>query len=64
MPNNPTANAHFVSIAARMIRPEMTQSDYDKLREVAEMLNPNKLGYVKTLNDDVRKIAPEIETRD
>ncbi len=60
----PEVNAHFVSIAARMINPEMTQSDYDKLREVAEMLNPNKLGYVKTLNDDVRKIAPEIETRD
>jgi hypothetical protein len=63
MPNNPNANAAFISIAAKLIKPDMTQSDYDKLRDVAEMLNPNKMGYVKTLNDDVEKIAPSIKRR-
>jgi len=64
MPNNPAANAEFVRIAAKLVRPEMTQDDYNKLRDVAEMLNPTKRGYVKTLNDDVRKIAPHIVIAD
>ena len=64
MPNQPELNAWYVSIAARLIRPEMRQSDYTQLRRVAEILNPDKRGYVKILNDDVRKVAPHIEITD
>lgn len=64
MKNSPGINAQFIRVAARMIKADMTQSDYDKLREVAEMLNPNKLGYVKSLNNDVKRKAPFIKTRD
>lgn len=61
MPNNEFANAKFVEIAAKMIKPDMTQTDYDKLREVAGMLNPTGNGFVKMLNDDVKRVAPKIK---
>ena len=61
MPNNENANAKFVEIAAKMIKPDMTQTDYDKLREVAGMLNPTGNGFVKMLNDDVKRVAPKIK---
>jgi len=61
MPNNPNANAKFVEIAAQLIKPDMTQSDYNKLRDVAEMLNPTGNGFVKILNNDVARVAPNIK---
>lgn len=61
--NREQHNAMYVSIAAKLVRPEMTQDDYDKLRDVAGILNPNERGYVKILNDDVAKLAPHIERR-
>jgi len=60
---NPDVIGKFVALAAQLITPDMTQSDYDKLYDVAAILNPNKRGYVKTLNDDVTKIAPHIARR-
>lgn len=60
---NPDVIAKFVELAARLITPDMTQSDYDKLRDVAAILNPSENGFVKTLNDDVTKIAPHITRR-
>jgi len=58
--SNMQRNSQFVSLAAQLIRREMTQGDYDKLYEVAVMLNPTKNGYVRLLNHDVSKIAPHI----
>lgn len=60
---NPDVIAKFVSLAAQLIAPDMTVSDYEKLRDIAGILNPSGNGFVKTLNSDVAKIAPFIKRR-
>lgn len=60
---NPDVNAKFIALAVSLVTPIMTQSDYDKLRDVADVLNPDGEGYVKMLNDAVRETAPFIEIR-
>ena len=60
---NPDVIGKFIELAARLITPDMIQSDYNTLRDVAGILNPNERGYVASLNRDVEKIAPHITRR-
>lgn len=53
----------FVRLAGILVNDTMTQDDYDKLRDIAGVLNPSGNGYVRMLNDDVTKLAPHIERR-
>jgi hypothetical protein len=59
---SPSPAAKFISLAAELVRPGMTQSDYDKLQEVAAMLNPRGgiFGFQNKLNESVANVAPEI----
>lgn len=61
--NREQHNAAFVRAAAILVRADMTQDDYDKLRDIAGILNPSGNGYVKILNDDVTNLAPHITRR-
>jgi len=57
-----TPAAKYISLAAELVRPEMSQSDYDKLQTVAALLNPRGgiFGFQNRLNESVAAIAPEI----
>jgi hypothetical protein len=61
--NREQHNARFVRAAAVLVRHDMTQDDYDKLRDIAGILNPSGNGYVRILNNDVAKLAPHITRR-
>lgn len=56
--------AKFVALVAELLESDMTQADYDKLREIAGILNPNGRGFVAMLNRDVEKRFPNIQRRD
>lgn len=64
---NPDVIAKFIStVAGFMTADEMTQADYDKLRDVAGILNPRGgyFGFVARLNRDVERQFPNIQRRD
>ncbi|QEQ93676.1 hypothetical protein SEA_ZUKO_98 [Streptomyces phage Zuko] len=58
-----TAAAKFISLAAELVRPDMSQDDYDKLQTVAALLNPRGgiFGFQNKLNESVAAVAPEIK---
>lgn len=55
--------AKFIALAAALVRPEMSQEDYDKLQTVAALLNPRGgiFGFQNKLNESVANVAPEIK---
>lgn len=57
-----TGAAKFIALAAELVRPDMSQDDYNKLQIVAALLNPRGgiFGFQNKLNESVAKIAPEI----
>ena len=64
--HNPEIIGKFISLVASfMIADEMSQTDYDKLREIAAVLNPSESerGFVGMLNRDVNRQFPEIQIR-
>lgn len=60
--NETPSTAKYISLAAELVRPEMSQSDYDKLQSVAAMLNPRGgiFGFQNRLNESVSAVAPHI----
>lgn len=57
------AAAKFISLAAELVRPEMTQEDYDRLQIVAALLNPRGgiFGFQNKLNESVAAVAPDVK---
>lgn len=62
---NPDVIGKFISLTAELLSDEMTQADYDKLREIAAILNPSESerGFVGMLNRDVARLHPHINRR-
>ncbi len=58
-----TATDKFIRLAAELVCPEMSQSDYDKLQIIAALINPRGgiFGFQNRLNDSVSAVAPEIK---
>lgn len=58
------ANIDYIILAAELVRPGMTQADYDKLQPIAAELNPRGgiFGFQNRLNLSVAEVAPEITT--
>lgn len=63
---NPDVIGKFISLTAELLSADMTQADYDKLREIAGILNPGggAFGFVSRLNGDVERLHPHIQRRD
>lgn len=57
------ATAKFISLAAELVRPEMSQEDYDRLQIVAALLNPRGgiFGFQNRLNQSVAEVAPDVK---
>lgn len=52
--------AKFIALADTLIRPEMTPSDYESVRETAGMIGKR---YVRLVNDATARRAPFIKRR-
>lgn len=63
---NPEIVGEFISLVADLLKTDMTQADYDHVREIAGVLNPGGgyFGFVGRLNRDIAARFPAIETRD
>lgn len=60
---NPDVIGKFIALTAELLQTDLTQSDYEKLRDIAGILNPSGTGFVATLNRDVEKLHPHITRR-